>query len=111
MCLAEQRWYPAIPLTWLALKRCKTALWLVWERPTIRALARRFKLLLENALLVALDHFDWYVSAYASLSSQPARERLARVLVNLAPSIGERVLGGVELHISDEELPVNAGLG
>ena len=50
---------------------------LVWERPTIRALARRFKLLLENALLAALDHFDWYVSAYASLSSQPARERLA----------------------------------
>lgn len=77
---------------------------LVWERPTIRALARRFKLLLENALLAALDHFDWYVSAYAALSSQPARERLARVLVNLAPSIGQKVLGGIELHISNEEL-------
>jgi len=94
----------------LSTEALRESVVLVWERPTIRALARRFKLLLENALLTALDHFDWYVSAYAALSSQPARERLARVLANLAPSIGQKVLGGIELHISNEELANSANI-
>ena len=83
---------------------------LVWEGPTIRALARRFRLLLENALFMALDHFRWYTSAYVALSSQSARERLARVLVALAPSIGQKVTDGIELDVTNEELANSANI-
>ena len=80
---------------------------LVWEGPTTRDPARRLHVILENALLLALGHFDWYVSAYAALSSQPARERLARVLVNLAPSLGQKLLGGTELDVTNQK-PANS---
>ena len=83
---------------------------LVWESSSIRALARRFRQLLENALFLALDHFDWYTSAYAALGSQSARERLARVLVTLAPSIGRKVSGGTELDVTNEELAHSANI-
>jgi len=83
---------------------------LVWERSTIRAFAKRFPLLLENALVLALDHFSWYTSAYAALSSQTARERLARVLVTLAPSIGRNVRGETELAVTNEELADSANI-
>jgi CRP-like cAMP-binding protein len=83
---------------------------LVWEGSTIRALARRFPQLLQNALFIALDHFDWYTSAYAALGSQSARERFARVLVALAPKIGRSVLGGVELDVTNEELANSANI-
>lgn len=80
---------------------------LVWEGPSTRDPARRFHVILENALLLALGHFDWYVSTYAALSSQPARERLACVLVNLAPSLGQKVLGGTELDVTNQK-PANS---
>ena len=83
---------------------------LVWEGATIRAFARRFHLLLENALFIALDHFSWYVSAYSSLSSKTARERLAHVLVELAPAIGQKLLDGIELDITNEELANSANV-
>jgi len=83
---------------------------LVWESATIRALAKRFQLLLENALFLALDHLSWYISAYAALGSQTARERLAQVLVQLAPAIGQKVLGGIELEVTNEELADTANI-
>ena len=83
---------------------------LVWEGPTIRAFAKRFRLLLENAIFIAKDHLSWYVSAYASLTSRTARERLADVLVNLAPTIGQKVLGGIELGLTNEELADSANM-
>jgi len=83
---------------------------LVWEGATIRTFARRFHLLLENALLLALDHFTWYASAYASLSSQTARGRLAHVLVTLAQAIGQKVSGGIALDLTNEELADSANI-
>jgi CRP/FNR family transcriptional regulator, nitrogen oxide reductase regulator len=83
---------------------------LVWEAGTIRTLARRYHLLLENALLLALDHFTWYTSAYAALSSPSARERLAHVLLTLAPAIGRKVFGGVELDVTNEDLANSANI-
>jgi len=88
----------------------KDSLALVWEGAAIRAFARRFQLLLENALSLAVDHFSWYISAYESLSSQPARERLAHVLMKLAPAIGQKVAGGVELEITNEDLANSANI-
>jgi CRP/FNR family transcriptional regulator, nitrogen oxide reductase regulator len=83
---------------------------LVWDGPTIRGLARRFPRLLENALFVALDHISWYIAAYAALTSQTARERLAHVLVALAPSMGQKVSGGIELDVTNEELANSANI-
>jgi CRP-like cAMP-binding protein len=83
---------------------------LVWDGPTIRAFAGRFSRLFENVLLIATDYISWYVAAHASLTSHTARERLAHVLVALAPSVGQKVPGGVELHISNEELSNSANI-
>jgi CRP-like cAMP-binding protein len=83
---------------------------LVWDGPTIRALARRFPQMLENALLIAADYISWHVAAHAALTSQTARERLASVLLGLTPSIGQKVSGGIELDVTNEELANSANI-
>ena len=77
---------------------------LVWDGPAIRALARRFPQLLENAVVSAVDYLSWYIAAHAALCSQTARQRLASVLLGYASSMGERVSGGIEFDITNEEL-------
>jgi CRP-like cAMP-binding protein len=83
---------------------------LVWDGPVIRALARRFPQVLENALRIAADYVSWYVAAHAALTSQSARERLASVLLGLTPSIGQRISGGIELDVTNEELANSANI-
>jgi CRP-like cAMP-binding protein len=83
---------------------------LLWEGPTIRALARRFPELLENAIFLAADYISWYVAAHAALTSKTAQERLAHVLLELAPSIGQKVAGGIELDVTNEELANSANI-
>ena len=77
---------------------------LVWDRATLRNLAGRFPLLLENALLVAHDYLAWYVADHTALIGQTARQRLAGVLVCLARTIGEEVSEGFEFDATNEEL-------
>ncbi len=83
---------------------------LVWDRPTIRSLARRFPQILENVLLIATKYFYWYVAAHAALVSQSARERLAHVVFGLAESIGEKASGFVEIDVTNEELASSANI-
>jgi CRP-like cAMP-binding protein len=83
---------------------------LIWDGPTIRAFARRFPQLFENALCLAADYISWYVAAHAALTSKTAQERLAHVLVELAPSIGQKVAGGIELDVTNEELANSANI-
>ena len=83
---------------------------LLWDGPTIRALARRFPELLENAIFLAADYIRWYVAAHAALTSKTAQERLAHVLLELAPSIGQKVAGGIELDVTNEELANSANI-
>jgi CRP-like cAMP-binding protein len=77
---------------------------LVWDRATLRNLAARYPLLLENALLIAYDYLAWYVADHVALTSHTARQRLAGVLVCLAQTIGEKVPGGFEFDATNEEL-------
>jgi len=77
---------------------------LVWDGPTIRGFARRFPRLLENAIVSAADYLSWYIAAHAALCSQTARQRLASVLLGYASSIGQRVAGGIEFDVTNEEL-------
>jgi CRP/FNR family transcriptional regulator, nitrogen oxide reductase regulator len=77
---------------------------LVWSRSAIRGLCTRYPRLLENALLISFDYLAGYRTAHASLICDSAPQRLARVLANLADGIGQKVQGGVELDVRNEEL-------
>ena len=78
---------------------------LVWDGPAIRDLARRFPRVMMNAYgIVAMRYLSWYVGAHAALASQTARERLAHVLLGYAYSIGQKVSGGIEVDVTNEEL-------
>ena len=81
---------------------------LVWDRQTIRALARRFPRLLENALSIAANYVSWYIVALTALTSETARERLAGVLLGCVSSIGQKVAGGIELDLTNEEVANSA---
>jgi CRP/FNR family transcriptional regulator, nitrogen oxide reductase regulator len=76
----------------------------VWHRHIIRDLAARYPKLLDNALLVAIDHLTWFVATHMALVSNTARERLAHVLLTLARGIGRKVPGGIQLDITNEQL-------
>jgi CRP/FNR family transcriptional regulator, nitrogen oxide reductase regulator len=83
---------------------------LVWDRATIRGLVAQYPVLLENALATASDYLGWYLAAHVALTCHSAEQRLAGVLGNLAGVIGQNVLGGVELDITNEELANAANL-
>ena len=83
---------------------------LTWTESTIRGLAKRFPLLLENALRISSDYLSWYVTAHAGLTSQTASERLANVLVGLAEVEGRDFPPGVELDVTNEELASAANI-
>ena len=51
-----------------------------------------------------------YQAAHTALLCRTAKERLAQVLVSLANGIGQKVAGGVELKIRNEELANEANV-
>ena len=77
---------------------------LVWDRDVIRTLADRYPRLRENAFWIATDYLDWALAAHVALSCHTAQQRLAGVLVSLAPLLGRAVPGGVEIDITNDEL-------
>ena len=77
---------------------------LVWSREAIRSLAEQHPRIMENALWIATDYLDWYLATATALSCHTAQQRLAGVLVSLAPLLGRAVPGGVELDVTNEEL-------
>jgi CRP-like cAMP-binding protein len=83
---------------------------LVWSRATIRGLCERHPRLVENALLISFDYLAAYRAIHASLICNSAPQRLARVLGNLAAGIGQKVPGGMELDVRNEELANEANI-
>jgi CRP-like cAMP-binding protein len=77
---------------------------LVWDRVTLRNLATHYPRLLENTLRIASEYLAWYLADHAALISQTARQRLARVLVCLAETIGHKSSDGFEFDATNEEL-------
>jgi CRP/FNR family transcriptional regulator, nitrogen oxide reductase regulator len=77
---------------------------LVWDRPTIRDLVTRYPRLLENMLTTASDYVAWQLASHIGLACHTARQRVARVLVTLARTIGQKAPGGVTLRITNEDL-------
>jgi CRP/FNR family transcriptional regulator, nitrogen oxide reductase regulator len=90
-----------------AVKSCSA---LVWDRATIRSLAAVSPRLLENAMLLAYDYLVHFRILHVAMSSQSAPQRLAWVLGYLAKEMGERVPGGVELDVRNEELAHEANV-
>jgi len=88
----------------LSTEAVRDSVALVWDGPTIRGFSRRFPQLLENAIVSAVDYLSWYIAAHAALCSQTARQRLASVLLGYTSSMGQRVSGGIEFDITNEEL-------
>jgi CRP/FNR family transcriptional regulator, nitrogen oxide reductase regulator len=83
---------------------------LTWDRATIRALAAKIPRLVENALLLAYDYLVHYRIRHVAASCQSAPQRLAQVLGYLAKEMGQRVPGGVELQVRNEELAHEANV-
>jgi CRP-like cAMP-binding protein len=84
---------------------------LVWERQTIRDLARSFPTLLDNALSIAvMENIAWSTAAHISLSSDDAQGRVARLLVSLASAIGNSTQDGVEVRMLNEDLAEGANV-
>jgi CRP-like cAMP-binding protein len=83
---------------------------LVWSRSTIRGFCERYPRLVENALLISFDYLAAYRAVHSSLICNSAPQRLARVLGTLASGIGQKVPGGVELDIRNEELAHEANI-
>jgi CRP-like cAMP-binding protein len=77
---------------------------LMWDRATIRGFAEKFPQIKDNALTIAAGYVEWYMAAHVALSCHSARERLARVLLNLSRAVGETVPEGIEIEVTNEDL-------
>lgn len=100
--------YPTVYL--VSTETVKDSSMLVWDRATLRNLASRYPRLLDNALPIAYDYLAWYVADHVALIGHTARQRLARVLVCLAQTIGKRVSEGYEFDATNEELAAAANV-
>lgn len=83
---------------------------LVWDRATIRALIARYPRLADNAMSIMFEYFVAYRAVHVSMTCHSAPERLAQVLARLATGMGQRVQGGMELDVRNEELANEANV-
>jgi CRP/FNR family transcriptional regulator, nitrogen oxide reductase regulator len=99
------------PVTYvLSTEAAKNSSALVWDRATIRSLATACPRLMENALMVAYDYVVLFRILQVTLRCQSAPERVAQVLGYLAKEMGQRVPGGLELYVRNEELAHEANV-
>jgi CRP/FNR family transcriptional regulator, nitrogen oxide reductase regulator len=94
----------------LSCETVKESTALVWDRGTMRGFIERFPKIVDNALTVAAEYVQWYMTAHVALSSHTARERLARVLLGLSRAIGEKVSDGIEIEVTNEDLANSANI-
>ena len=100
-----------VPSSYLVSTEAVKESWaLMWDRNTIRGFCARYPRLLDNALLLASEYLAVRLESYLALTRHNARQRLAHVLTTIAPSIGRRVSGGVELDVTNEELANTANV-
>jgi CRP-like cAMP-binding protein len=116
------RWVPAgdlvggVALAWKPLEyiftteAVKRSSALAWDRDRIRSLGAAYPKLMENAVLVANDYLILFRILHVVAHTHSAPQRLAQVLGYLAKDMGQRVNGGVELYIRNEELAQEANV-
>ncbi|HKD80431.1 MAG TPA: Crp/Fnr family transcriptional regulator [Candidatus Angelobacter sp.] len=77
---------------------------LAWDRKTLWQLTTRYPRLLRNAIYIADDYLEWFVTAHTALTCFTVRQRCASVLKSAAMTIGEKVEGGIEVELTNEDL-------
>jgi CRP-like cAMP-binding protein len=82
---------------------------LAWTAKTIKTLAERIPRLLDNAYSTSIRYLSWYVHTHRA-SAALARDRLAHLIFEYAPVIGEKVRDGIELDVNNEELAAASNL-
>jgi len=55
-------------------------------------------------MVIAGDYLTWYIAAHAALCFENAQQRMNGVLLAYTSSMGQRVSGGIEFDIRNEEL-------
>jgi CRP-like cAMP-binding protein len=88
----------------------KDSRFLVWDRATILHLTTRYPRLLRNVLSIVEVYFEWYLAAHIALTCDSAHHRCASMLTTIGRTVGEKVAGGIELAITNEELASAAGI-
>jgi CRP-like cAMP-binding protein len=83
---------------------------LVWEQATIRGLARKYPRLSQNVLGMVLRYLSTHFDRLFDLVTCTAGERLSRVLVHLGMDTGVPTDGGIEVHVTNEELAALANV-
>lgn len=94
----------------LSAEAVQDSLVLVWKRTAIRSLIKQYPQLLDNTLLITQDYLAFYRDTCTSLTCNSGPQRVAHVLVNLANRVGQRVPGGTELDLYNEELANEANV-
>jgi len=77
---------------------------LIWDRKTLHRLVIEFPQLLQNAMQIASDYLEWYLTAQIALTCQTGRERFASVLKLIAQTVGHKTPSGIEIQVSNEDL-------
>ncbi len=77
---------------------------LVWDRTTLRQLAKTYPQLMENGLQLALHYLGVYVKRHTGIVTERAKSRLAQTLHHLATEAGEVQPSGVTIDITNEQL-------
>jgi CRP-like cAMP-binding protein len=80
------------------------AYFLVWDRASARALARRHPRLYENIYSAMTNYLASLIDVLVARASQTARQRLARMLVESAHQIGRARRDGIECDLTNEQL-------
>jgi CRP-like cAMP-binding protein len=83
---------------------------LVWKQARIRALAREYPHLAQNALGIVLRYLATHFDRLFGLVACTASERLARIVLHLAERIGEVAPTGIEIVTTNENLGALANI-
>ena len=77
---------------------------LVWERDTIRKLAKAYPDLADNGLRLALHYLRRYMKRHVNIVTKSAESRLAQELLHLASEAGVAQSPGIAIDITNEQL-------
>jgi CRP-like cAMP-binding protein len=77
---------------------------LVWDRATIRRLAKTYPQLVENGFRLALHYVGAYMKRHAQIVTESAQSRLAQRLLKLAAEAGVVQPSGIAIDITNEQL-------
>jgi CRP/FNR family transcriptional regulator len=83
----------------------------VWHDSAILDLSKRYPELCRNALRITLEYLAAYARRHGRLISEPAPQRLAHTLVQVAHRAGRVSPTGVEVEITNEQLGGLADVG